>query len=863
MSAGTINRNSLSRYLHTYLSSPSPSTYPPAELTPYLLPLYHTLYTRSTRRAGLELVTRVTIPANTPIGVYGGTLHQSKQSTLAQTYLFELTPPGRSWIVDGDPALGPHAIFGRMNESFTSDCNVQVDRLGIVTTRTRILKGTPLTLHYSESYDWSNLQSMVIQHLGATLLTLSEHPEVCKTYPCTVQLRDLATQLSSVSALTVSLSPQQPSSPTDIAVSLVKGILRDHQHVAQPAFRDGMDSFNHWICRLLTCRPMQDAFFYRTWQDDFDIRSLGITVLPPAIGQRRSPRATARPVYGDHAPLRPLTPHNTPEFNPLDSTLPNQPAQAHTAARQTERLPDPSPPLQDPTPIPPSRMHNDIRCISWNCGGLTSGGKLDSCATSKLRFVLAQISLRHIDVCFLQDTRLHHEAMAALRHSLRTSPLEHTHQLLLTPTDGVGGQLVIYSHRLQKVSLTELVPLGAVTALTAKLGEAKLLLISTYWPCNRTPGDSLHGRLRTHPTVPEDVLVHDFVKMTIREAATTGIAQGRSIIICGDMNSDIRGTGRDRYGLREWFGTVPTLQHSSTEPDTPTYHGANTSTTIDHFFHAGPLHRLCCRPLMDHRTEVDHRMVFSHYRSPGSQVRMSRPRPLHLFRDIPLHQGPVQDAMIAAMAAIEPDMSLDPEDIIVTVQNAVVQAVATTCPVQAARTRTHWSPTMMALNLALEYNTKILRGLTTAGRQRWDPAECQLKHDQLLHSWEKRLRHLGKRHADKLPDLMGQGVPSGPAPATLSYTYHAALPAMGHDLPDIIRQGLPKIKHQLHAKARKRLATDISAKVKERQKLAEAGKLRKPLDSLLNRTTDRLSCTTLCVDGITLTDPWAISELRY
>ena len=795
--------------------------------------------------------------------------------------------------------VNPWTVFGRINSSPSDpsrhNCKFLANSVIITTSDLRLppCGAVELLVNYSDEYDWSDA---ILHHVPMIPRFLRRLGSLMHLPPLDF-ISEMETSIATWTVDMINDPPPGPTWISSVLACEhghleTQGLL----HNSVPVW-DG--DWEWWVEQVLRCTPFHSHISFKGHNSHRDMADFDTTygnwVRPPQEAPSRSSTRMRKVVnYGEgdlfylgHAPVvRHYLPAKAPLRSPVmaDAALPAEASQlgtcpSNTPIRPLKRVkqpttvppafirlgltmngqglvaPQPSPaPQPDPSPWaspapPPTGTHRTLKVCTWNAGGLSALKQQD-----------LQIWIwRHTpDLVAVVDVQLDKRSAKFFAKALTDNLSGVGYTVFYTPPppaasarDVLGGSMFIVKSSLSSVKIDNILPHGAVYKLHATFAGTPITCISTYWPVSplsdapnswcqmlrRSFANQLSADLDDFPA--QEVLLS--MRWHIENEVAHASRSGSTPILLGDFNSSL--CGHDNHDLLSLcqqlsfspLGVANQCQMptwTSGRVGTPSYH----QTRIDYILVPNGLASADCIPVTVWREGQDHKLLAGSLRLPCSPTethpKPSHPRLLRLQRDIKINTDSRRERHRQKMESLPLDDFGDGVDFLAAITDATVKRLVGSG--RAARTSPYLCPPVVSMLLTLDKLSSILAHLRgTHGTAKWTASNIKVRLRGLLSSWERSLSRLTSTgYVCSERDTHPGGI------QVWKTTCEGLLDPSEEDLSQLLTDAA-QFQHQLRKHCsmtrRRLLFNEWAAARKERAILCEEGRLRRTIDSLLEK----------------------------
>jgi hypothetical protein len=492
----------------------------------------------------------------------------------------------------------------------------------------------------------------------------------------------------------------------------------------------------------------------------------------------------------------------------------------------------------------------------------------------KADYLAWYIMKKQLDVVFIQDARVTLAAFRGINLRLKAALGGDTliaSTIKSTTSGEAGGQIVIVNATLRKRVTglwSDKTGLGLAMSITIDTTGSKMQILSSYWPAKPVGPEAggLHNAtIQALRNVSDHRSPLDYVRDVIEQRLIGHQTDIRNnFIVVGDLNSRWLNTGGGMHGSCKLWADSLSLSnyiadnckelkssfYSRYEADHPTSH-------IDHILTFGDLTPTSYGTTNQHfwRLCSDHRPVWAHFdidnldlpKLPATKKAQASSTKYDAndetlnksYHDL-LHRYSGLDIDISTLNLTQKDLLL--EQICLLSVN-IVETHNLRHKKSKAK-QAGWSPQYSTLCQQLHAFTEARRRLTGSFRRRkWTDENKQAGFGQLILKWQQSADMLTwKTKKDKEDALDSTGH---------NPSYWLARPPV---LEEIINE-INSILAATHGRARKELRKKISNNCAIRELAVEAGKIGKPLASILEKTRNIFDMDILRInDDEVLTD---------
>ena len=507
--------------------------------------------------------------------------------------------------------------------------------------------------------------------------------------------------------------------------------------------------------------------------------------------------------------------------------------------------------LSEEAVFPVEHHVNEFRAFFWNCNSIALKGSesLNSPSRLKLELLMRWMKRDNPDVVVLVDTRATAANVVNLALIVRQRfKGVYRIQSVPVPQEGsVGGQIIIYSHRLKSVQFKEVVALGSLTRLEFGFGGTKMTVMGTYWPVRSGTANGLDQQLRRSGL--DNPL--DQLKAHIKQQVNMANADERLLVVGGDFNTDIWRTDVHKLStlLEEVF-----IADTSTVAEAATYCRGNKHSCIDYVLATPGIRTLNSFPYDVKGIFADHApMFFRALISGRAQVDVKRPLALRLRSDVDRKDQRRVDKIKERYALLT---ELDSAGLSSAEYLRVLGEESANIVSDICRKRHHpngWSPHVHALILALEYMCRMKVISMRIHNQRGPRLPYAKQVGDMRKEWSSKLASLGRTGVGAITasELRAYG----------PYSYDMWQGVTEEEMLLIVNEGIKETRRLVHGRYRKDERKMISANVARRQKLFEANCIKRVLTSINGTRREGYTMETVTVEGEVVADPVAIAQL--
>ena len=778
-------------------------------------------------------------------------------------YVLEVWEDGPN--VDGTPRLmHPLSKAGYANDPIWlgKQVNARFTDCGLVAIK-RIRKGEEIFIDYDADYNWDWLKLAYLPTLVTRIRSACKHYDILPL----PGLEDWVTEYTDLDAMRrgegVALLLSHFLDYRPVARDARMLVVGDHlpRQLGKEATADP-----DWLEQLLTSAPFAEAFGFwgrcREWilTDEDMALTLPIRKVVLSVYSAR-PRAVPTS-YSDASGasrMKELPAAWEPRYGVSNATGdPSAPVIENMmeAIFDGDQVGDHEAPSEDH--IEEDQLDDytlaDLTVVSINMNGASGDAHKELCR--RMKSVAADIGI-------LVDTRAVHGKRVledAVLHMLgsRYRVWAHVDEAVKRESlmQRVGGVAFVVGPRVTKVKLDRLCKQGSTASISCSLGSAKLFLMATYWPQENNDPGTLWTRIKAHSGL--DPI--RYLKRLATEALAAARAEGRVVVMAGDLNSDVNTT--DKYSVKDFMEEADLVQ-SGTPAKTalPSYLskdglGRQVKTRLDYQLRGdgGSVTSDSFPVLYDTKNTGLHLAVVGRYTLPAGAVNpVSKALPVWRAPEIRLRQ----EHKVAKVKAILEKVHIpsgSPCDRLEKMTSAVVKAVAKVCKVKAKPKPDGWSPYTRSIYLALDKVLLMLRHCRGSRKKSlWTEASFKAGKSAVLAAWREDARHLAGEDGDE--NLM-----RNPPKAAFGYDFWVGKSLL--EVKAVAEDAFYSLRRLLHGRKRSDARIEFGGFMALLEKERKEGRLRKACSALIGRKKMQgFSLDSVVHEGVTVTDPAEVARL--